>query len=48
MAWISKYIDSSEVEAHIADGWTVKFCRFYQFDKVCYLAMQEDDSGVVQ
>lgn len=43
MAMIAKYIDGSEVEAHLADGWTVKFCRFYQFDKMCYLAMKEDN-----
>ena len=43
MAMIAKYIDSSEVEAHLAGGWSVKFCRFYQFDKVCYLAMKDDN-----
>lgn len=42
MAIEARYIDSSEVEAYIADGWTVKFCRFYQFDKMCYLAMKEE------
>ena len=43
MPIIAKYIDSSEVEAYLADGWSVQFCRFYQFDKVCYLAMKEDN-----
>ena len=43
MAIITEYIDSSEVEQYLQDGWSVKFCRFYQFDKVCYLAMKEDN-----
>ena len=43
MAWITKYIDSSEVEAHVADGWTVTFCRFYGLDKIAYTAMKKEE-----
>jgi len=41
MATEFKYIDSTEVEAYHTDGWSVKFCRFYQFDKVCYLVWKD-------
>ena len=39
----AQYIDSSQVDAYIEAGYTVRFCRFYQFDKVCYLAMREEE-----
>ena len=47
MAIIAKYIDSTEVEAYHTDGWSVKFCRFYQYDKMCYLAMKDDEENVL-
>lgn len=43
---IARYIDSSEVEEFINAGWSVKFCRFYQFDKMCYLATREVDDRI--
>jgi len=43
MAIIAKYIDSTEVDAHLAAGYSVKFCRFYQFNKMCYLAMKDEE-----
>ena len=46
MAIEYKYIDSTEVETYLADGWSVNFCRFYQFDKICYLAWRDDEENV--
>ena len=43
MPIIAKYIDSTEVDTYLAEGWSVKFCRFYQFDKMCYLAWKDED-----
>ena len=43
MAIIAKHIDSTEVEAYVTAGWSVKFCRFYQLDKMCYLAWRDED-----
>ena len=43
MPIIAKYIDSTEVEAYLADGWSVNFCRFYQRDKMCYLTWRNDN-----
>ena len=43
MAIIAKYIDSTEVEAYLTDGWSVNFCRFYQFGKMCYLAWRDEN-----
>lgn len=44
MATEFRYIDITEVEAYLNEGWSVKFCRFYQFGKMCYLAMKEDEN----
>ena len=43
MAIIAKYTDSTEVEAYLTEGWSVKFCRFYQRDKMCYLVWRKED-----
>jgi len=43
MAIIVKYIDSTEVEAYLTEGWSVKFCRFYQRDKMCYLVWRNEN-----
>jgi len=43
MAREYKYIDSTEVEAHLEAGYSVSFCRFYQYDKICYLAWRDED-----
>ena len=47
MATEFKYIDSTEVETYLADGWSVNFCRFYQLDKMCYLAWKDDEENVL-
>ena len=43
MAREYKYIDSTEVEAYLEAGYSVNFCRFYQFDKMCYLAWRDEN-----
>ena len=43
MATEFRYIDSTEVEAYLTEGWSVKFCRFYQFGKMCYLVWRKED-----